>query len=198
MADNKDIVLFGHSFIRRLRDFSVRNRSPNLDLDQNKFPVIFHGKGGLSLNNFHTELDVLDFLKPAAVILDLGANDLDKFSAPDPVILAHKIYEAAVEIQKASSAICVFVVQAFHREKPRRADYESVLSLFNITLRNICKSNNNNIIYWHHRNLNGSWRLFLSNDGIHLNKEGNKRYARSMRGAVLQAEKLLSTQSRRH
>ena len=46
-----DVVIFGHSFVRKLREHSVVHKEYNLRLDPGRFRLIFHGIGGMTLKS---------------------------------------------------------------------------------------------------------------------------------------------------
>ena len=92
-----DIVVVGHSFVRKLRQFAVENGQHNLDLDRNHFRVFFHGRGGGNLINIYEEVDAVCNLQPCAVILDIGANDLDRKSRPCTVTVASNVVRFALD-----------------------------------------------------------------------------------------------------
>ena len=185
---NNEIVVFGHSLVRHLRDYTVRHHLHNLDLSADKYRVFLVGHSGLTVEKAFQEVDVVEHLQPATVVLDLGANDLDSCSDPQPHQVAQSVVEFALHLKLRSKAKVLYIVQAYHRYKPRRKNYEKVLPIFNKALFEWCKAHPDmGIIYYHHRNFNNNWQNYLSADGVHLNCEGNRRYYRSIRGAVLRA-----------
>ena len=184
------ILVVGHSLVRRLEQFSVEQNLYNLNLDPSRFRISFLGIGGLTIKNAIWHVNAIEELKPNAVILDLGTNDLDNREEPDAGFVAADIVEFANELLLHTKL--VYIVTAYHRARPRRADYEAVLPLFNSTLRRICRILQN-VHFWPLRNLTQNWENFLTADGVHLNAEGLPRYYRSIRGAVLHAEKTFSS-----
>lgn len=81
---SSDIVVFGHSFIRNLRSHVVQLGEFNLRLDSRHYRIIMHGVAGLTIEKADNESDVVISLAPEAIVLDLGSNDLDNVSQPDP------------------------------------------------------------------------------------------------------------------
>ena len=73
------VLLLGHSFIRRLRDFIVKN-SPtyNLNLNINTSVTIhWHGVGGRTIDKVRRfDLTEVERFKPDVVFLQIGTNDL--------------------------------------------------------------------------------------------------------------------------
>ena len=68
-------LVLGHSFVRRTRDYLHHRRDLNLQLHQFN-DIFYHGIGGYCVYNLWSELDVLEQLNPAVVLLDIGSNDL--------------------------------------------------------------------------------------------------------------------------
>ena len=185
-----EIIVFGHSLVRRLRDFTVQDKQYNLNLDKDVYSIFWVTRGGLHLENLDDEVETVKDLKPDALILDLGANDLDGKDA-DPQFVAKQVINLAVYLADLTKHGVVFVVQAYHRLKPRTENYETTLPVFNAYLKEGCEQatcEHYRIIYWPHRNLTQNWEQFMLPDGIHFNVTGLQRYRRSIRGAVLKAK----------
>jgi lysophospholipase L1-like esterase len=147
--------------------------------------------GGLTVTRAKWQINAIEELKPDAIILDLGANDIDSREYPDPEFLAADVGEFANWLLLHTTL--VYVVAAYHRLKPRRSNYEQVLPSFNNTLRRVCRGLRN-VIFWPHRNMTEDWQTFITADGVHLNHRGLPRYFRSIRGAALNARKTLVKQ----
>ena len=73
------VLILGHSFIKRLKQF-VQNNSNDFDLDfQISLPVLirWHGVGGRTVEKtLKFDTHVLHSFRPDVVILQLGSNDL--------------------------------------------------------------------------------------------------------------------------
>ena len=180
------VLVVGHSLVHRLEGFSIGQNNRNLGLDTSLFRVSYIGVGGLTVKNAIWQINSIEDLKPDAVILDLGANDLDNREEPDARFVAADIVEFSNWLLLHTKL--VYIVASYHRSRPRRADYEDVLPVFNNTLRRICRGLTN-VYFWPHRNMTQEWQGFMKTDGVHLNTEGLHRYYRSIRGAVLNASK---------
>ena len=178
------ILVLGHSFVNRLQQFSRQQQQHNLDLDAKNFHVSYLGISGLTLKRAFWQISAIDDLKPDAIFLDVGANDLDHTAEPDADFLAADVVEFANSLLLHTKF--VYITSAFHRLKPRRSDYERVLPAFNDTLRRACRGLQN-VAFWPHRNMTLDWQKYMAGDGVHLNNEGLRKYARSIRGAALKA-----------
>ena len=85
------VLILGHSFMRRLRDFIIKN-SPtyNLNLNINTSVTIhWHGVGGRTIDKvrrFDLTVTELERFKPDVVFLPIGTNDLtSRWSSPASV-----------------------------------------------------------------------------------------------------------------
>ena len=82
MADQRTLLILGHSFVRRLGDYlshSCHNGNPfgiNLGISDDFGTVIFHGVGGMTVAGLVEEVDLVRTIAPTAVILDVGTNNL--------------------------------------------------------------------------------------------------------------------------
>ena len=88
------VLVLGHSFVRRLREFAAQNHSGgpydlNLGLS-NICSIIFHGIGGRTVDKMiKHDLDKIRSAAPNIVVLELGSTDLcDKDSDPETTALS--------------------------------------------------------------------------------------------------------------
>ena len=177
------VLFLGHSFIRRLHDFLLRNFNTkiatNLSLEGD-LVIRWHGIGGRTISKTKAyDLHVVEEFAPNIVILQLGTNDLATTSAVETGSaiedLCRLLYESyGVEV------ICV--CQTLHRQDA--FSFNKQVDLLTKYLRVVLEPLSY-VIYWRHR---GFWRCksrFLARDGVHLNNRGHYKYFRSLRGAVL-------------
>ena len=182
-----DIVIFGHSFVTKLRNFSVENGDSNLRLDKEKFRIFMHGVSGLNLKHAPEESDVVVNLSPQIIILELGANDLDSRACPDPHQIAHAIFDFAQDLLTRSNANKIIISMVFPRSSPRRRDFNDQYCAYNAALHDLC-ANSHQVFSHPHQNMMSSWQDLLQ-DGVHFNKVGLPRYFRSIRGACFKSVK---------
>ena len=186
------VLILGHSFIRRLRDFIIKN-SPtyNLNLNINASVTIhWHGVGGRTIDKVRRfDLTEVERFKPDVVFLQIGTNDLThRGSSPasvgsaieDLVCLLH--HEYGVRLVCVGQTVKRRPVGTFNTNVQILAQYlQGVLEPLPFA------------IYWTHR---GFWQApcsYLSYDGVHLNKQGQHKLYRSVRGAVMHCLKRLTT-----
>jgi hypothetical protein len=88
-----DVVLLGHSFIRRLKDYMNNNHvNHNLRLHSARFMISCRGQGGLTIERLiHERSDLFCFLHTSSKIiyLQIGGNDLSSTSTD---IVANEVY----------------------------------------------------------------------------------------------------------
>lgn len=181
------VVVFGHSFVRRLRDFVVPKRQYNMDLID--VSVIFHGVGGLTLSGDAVlESQVAVDVDPSVIVVDLGANDLDSTTYIDPIQLAEDMLHFLIDLKNRSKVSSLVILQACHRTLPRRHDYNEVLPVYNGHLKQLCRDNAaQKIFFFPLKNMIEDWPKYLLSDGVHFNSNGMLRYFRNVRGAAIVA-----------
>lgn len=184
------ILILGHSFIRRLHDFLLRNFNTqiasNLSL-QGDLLIRWHGIGGRTvLKTRKYDLDIVKEFAPNVVILQLGTNDLTTTSAVETGSaiedLSRLLYESyGVEV------ICV--CQTIYRQDAPY--FNKQVNLLTKYLKVVLEPMPY-VLYWRHR---GFWHCksrVLARDGVHLNNLGHYKYFRSLRGAVLRCMRAFS------
>lgn len=200
------VLVLGHSFVRRLRDFLVNlsrangarritsHTWSNLNLDTQNFTVFYHGIGGLTIQKSYQELYIISELRPDVIFIQLGENDVDKSGASP-----HDIFSQVTQFTSAILSLCpntshVFWGQLLHRPVPRisPSKYSSKIHLVNKLIR---AAQSHNIHYWPHK---GLWKVpgdLFTSDGVHLNPRGHHKLARSIRGAILRYRALTAVRS---
>jgi hypothetical protein len=201
MADNNntEVVLLGHSFIRRLCAFMNKFAGfKNLRLNQWLINVVCRAKGGLTIPRLiHERPDLFTFNfngdSRSIVYLQLGGNDLSSSSGVD---VAKEVFSFANFLHHGLHCKVVIIGQLLWRDpsKSHRVDqdYNNRVVAANTTLLNYCNNMEAcpNVIFWRHH---GFWQdlSFICDDGVHLNDDGMEKYFRSVRSAVLHAQRLL-------
>lgn len=180
-------VVFGHSFVRRLKEYTREKHIVHLGMDPSVYFVILHGVGGLKVGGQAVqESQLVVDLEPSTIILDMGANDLDCVSAPSPVQVASDVFQFACDLKDASSAERIVLMQAYPRTSPRRYDYNTVLTQYNDHLSYLCSVSDHSMIYHKLTNIWQGWPDLLV-DGVHFNSTGIQKYFRNVRGAVIKS-----------
>ena len=179
--------LVGHSFPKRLKRYLNRTGSSMLKLTQVK--VFWRCVGGLKVNYFD-DVVIQDWIDkaPEIIVIDVGSNDLTNPEGPDPHQMALKLVQMMEQVQRAIGCEVVFVEQFFRvlQDESRMHWLNSRISKFNGYLYHLSR-NMSNMTFFRHRNLWQNWKQYIGRDGVHLSDEGNRRYARSYRGILMQA-----------
>ena len=87
------VMVFGHSFVRRLRSHVVPLGKSKQNLDLVSTDVLYC-IGGLCLSGeAYEESKVATGVGADAIVVDLGSNDLDCVQEPDPAELARTMFQ---------------------------------------------------------------------------------------------------------
>ena len=178
------IVIVGDSYVRRLGDYLRWNGTPNFNLRDER--VVFIGVGGASVRGrkrvIHQINEALGIRDVSLVYIHIGSNDLaDRSYSPDD--LAQDIRRLAAFVRCSSSQVQVIVGQIHRRLSLPDADYNRRVD------------HANNCLRFHLREMARISFLkipglihplpFIYSDGIHFNNEGNRRFYRGIRGALI-------------
>ena len=189
------VLIFGHSFIRRLAEYAIRTFGiyHNLGLDYNIANVHFHGIGGLTAERARYEdLHTIARYRPDLIYIELGSNDLCNVNNR-PETVGNTIYEFINDLLGLNTNLQGIVVgETIFREGrgiPRRIpNYNNNVILLNQYNRVVLNSENiPRTSVWRHRGLWNSRLATLNRDGVHLNELGMYRHYRSIRGAIIHA-----------
>jgi len=167
------ILILGHSFTRRLDNFVAAN--PNLDHRfsfGNVAKLKWHGVGGRTVaKTIQYDLPVIASFALDIVILQLGNNDLSQL---DPLVMGSSIEELVTTLHDRYDIKIVCVCQTLRGSDP----------VFNARVHALNKYLPYSF-FWGHRGFWNSSQGFLARDGVHLNRQGQFKFFRSLRGAVL-------------
>ena len=186
------VLILGHTFIRRLRDFIVKNVSDyhlNLNLT-GSVAVQWHGVGGRTIAKFR-QFDLGEVLRfrPDILFLQIGTNDLaQRGMSPLTVGSAVEDFVRLLHDEYGVCLICVGQTIRRHLVGNFNNNVQLLVQYLKTVLEPLPFA-----IYWTHR---GFWRAsssYLSYDGVHLNREGQHNFFKSIKGAVMQCLNRLMT-----
>ena len=187
-------LILGHSYIHRLNAYLHSPKNTNLlsntanhnitcigeggaFFDGRKYNCLRH-KGNLHLSSTNTQI----------LIVALGTNDLDRGMAPDKV--AWRLYLMAAGLQIEHHIRYVFIEQILYRDPVKFPDFNWRADAANEKVQHLVTNlSNTRVRYWEHRNFKNPRRPLICGDGVHLNQVGMAKYWRSLRGAILYAER---------
>ena len=182
------VLILGNSFIRRLRDFIVKN-APDYHLNLNltgSVAVQWHGVGGRTIAKVR-QFDLGEVLR--FVFLQIGTNDLaQRGMSPLTVGSAIEDFVRLLHDEYGVRLICVGQTLRRHLVGNFNNNVQLLAQYLKTVLEPLPFA-----IYWTHR---GFWRASsscLSYDGVHLNREGQHKFFKSIRGAVMQCLNRLPT-----
>ena len=163
------VLILGHSFIRRLRVFIIKN-SPTYNLNLNintSVTICWHGVGGRTIDKGRRfDLTEVERLKPDVVFLQVGTNDLTRRRS-SPASVGSAIEDLVCLLHTEDGVRLVCVGQTV--EKAPGWDFQ-------------CKCTNPGAvpsrglrtapfaIYWTHREFWRASSSYLSYDGVHLRR----------------------------
>ena len=193
---SKNIVVVGHSYISRLKDFVAHNTSSvAVKSDWGVAEYGFNipqliGIGGATIDTLVNRNVIAEIgsHQPVLVILQIGSNDLDNRHL-SPAFIGMKIYQFAVSIRQKTGAV-VYVCDPIRREMWRNFSEiqgNKRVSQAQEFLRAVCEDSDG-IFSWRHR---GFWNSRHNLDRVHLNLQGQITLYRSIRGAIVNAYKKL-------
>lgn len=192
-----NILLLGHSFIRRLDEAinstQCQQLHNNFGLAQSE--TQFCSQGGWKISedydNFISQVRSKLPTKPfpfLAAVVQIGGNDLCLKDC-SPLELASKIEDFAQWLRQECSVKVVFVCELFTRPRPRGIspeNYETLRSATNMYLATLLEDNIH-VKFWRHRRMFRSPKYIFGHDGTHLNTLGMKKYYESLKLAIILA-----------
>lgn len=182
------VVLFGHSFVRRFKEFlnDFVSTDLNVGLPESKFVLKCIGLGGLSLHQRRRVHSVDSVIRESdLVIIDIGSNDLCDLTY-SPEKLATDLVSYAAFLVEGLQVRTVVVTQILCRSKVPDAKYNGRVTQTNAELQRIIDGSNLPIVYWRHRGMWNCKECIFCPDGVHLsNSVGYPKYLRSMRDCII-------------
>jgi hypothetical protein len=187
------VAVLGHSFIRRLHeDFKQNSYPANYDLEE--CSVVHFGIGGFrvcdgdAVTYFSSKFgDFLRQVEPNIVLLQLGGNDVD--SVKSSLDIANRIEEITALIIQEYAVEKVVVCEIFTRARPTKvtSDLFEHKRLHSVSILQTLLDMHDKARFWKHRRLFYSQTPIFRKDGIHLNHNGQRRFYRSLRHAIMSA-----------
>ena len=187
-----NITIAGHSFVRRLNEYATYQFGSyhNMKIENSVANVTTIGISGLTIDKLlHQHMHRITTTNPQIVYIEIGSNDLCDPNG-DIRQIGLKIKEACKMLLRLGikKVIIGEIVFRFGRGIPRNVpDYNyKVLNLNRFLQVHLDSEAEPRLLFWRHKYV---WRsaLRLYIDGVHYNNDGNKRYFRSVRGALIKS-----------
>ena len=196
MDNTANILILGHSFVRRLQTFLTehhdRRAAHNMNLPHEN--ISFLGIGGRTVSKMLSfDLDKIKAFQPKVIILELGTNDLCVVGQR-PESVGSDIEHLVQVLHDHCGAEFIMVCLVIYRSAipPHVPDFSHKVDLLNKYLKAVLEP----LPYaeaWSHRGLQSPSIAVLCRDGVHGNAAGNYALYRSYRRAILFALKKLAT-----
>lgn len=185
------ILIFGSSLVKRLYFYLLDNRKKDnlFNLESGEHISVFGKSGGKIGKTEHLELleAQLQLHNHRNLILHIGGNDLDCLEADKKTVeeLVLRLLTLCTFLKAKYSLEKIYVCQLLPRTRTRDCPpeiFNELVCLFNKQLKHHLSSLPN-IVYW---KLKGLQDVTIDNfcDGVHLNKTGQHKYYKALRGAI--------------
>jgi len=188
------VLIAGSSHVRRLNDY-VEARQAFKNFDLHNINVEFYGiGGGRVMNSGHTSQinSKIQSSQPDHVVLHIGGNDLDVIQVNEQYCeeLVLKLVLLAETFISRHRLQSVTICELLPRQKTRHITVEKYNYFKKITNKFIKKElvAKSKIHFWKIKGVKESLEN-LFGDGVHFNDDGNLRYYRSIRGALINLSK---------
>ncbi|ESO96219.1 hypothetical protein LOTGIDRAFT_239367 [Lottia gigantea] len=165
------VAIVGHSFVRRLEEFSRDIKEPV----HPEHEISFHGKGGSKLDNIFGLINELP-KETKLVFIQSGGNDLSPHtSANDVAKKMLKVAERIIQVRE----IPVIVGTVFIRPNPRYQtpeDYDKMRIKINKEFRGMVQHKRKIVVGCHEKFFRKLRCSYMLEDGVHLNPVGQKAF----------------------
>ena len=179
------VLLFGHSFIRRLWDELQTQFDPWMDegFKLSKDAIVhLHGVGGRTVRKLiQYDLSVFSSLSLHAVTFEIGTNDLSDLR---PDVVGSEFEELIWLLLDSYAVLVIGVYEVIPRV--RAPIFNDAALILNQYLRGVLDPIPN-VFCWQHRAFSEPSRDLYLSDGVHVNSSGQYLLYCSYRGAILQA-----------
>ena len=190
MAEPRVLIL-GHSFIRRLREFvRLPTNALREDFDiTTPMNLRWHGIGGRTVAKvIRYDLEIVRQFSPDIVILQLGTNDISARSIRSALTVGSQLEDLTKLLHEQFGVTVVCVCQTIRRENAHlNVRIRTLTDYLRVVLHPLSFA-----FYWRHRGFWKTTQSFLLHDGVHLNQRGQFKLYRSLRGALIQSLKVFN------
>lgn len=183
-------AIIGASHVRRITEHLQKQRIYNYNLTRRLYDVVAFSEGGIRVcpddktpsdKRLGNYLDNAAVVKADVVVLLAGSNDVMAKNV-SPMNIANALFGAA-EYCLVAGARRVVICLLFPRKG--KAFNEQMNAVTRAILRVVRSGGDGRIRYWRSKGLWGKPSSFICGDGTHLNKMGQEKLYRSLRGAIM-------------
>ena len=150
--------------------------------------IHWHGIGGRTVaKTIMYDLQVVTFFQPDIVILQLGSNDL---TAHDPLHVGSAIDDFVRLLHVTYGVRLIYICQTLRSEADTRFNRNvNVLTQYLRVIKEFIPYAH----FWGHRGFWNAVHNFYARDGIHLDRGGQFKFYRRIRGVIFRSLRLLSS-----
>jgi len=191
-----DVLVLGHSFVRRLGEFCDKEDSyGNLKLYPHRFNIHFLGFGGAHIANLRAAIPNVWEMEPAIVVLQIGGNDIS-FTNQNATLIGQSILDFAKVLLQTPTVKQVVICKLHYRyqvpgQRRMPLQYNLCVDQINTHLGDLTRDIAQ-ITIQPHRGMFQNWQSLRAPDGIHLNALGMNKYFTSIRGSIIDAHNILT------
>ena len=153
--------------------------------------ISFYAVRGGTVRRFQSEasMNAMKRIAPQIIIFCLGGNDIDSSDA-HPLRVGMDLFQLASKLKHSIHGLRrVGFCQVVERKRWRQLSVEGgrvAVQDINEFLQAACVEHEC-FFYWEHKGLAFSRFNIFRTDGVHFSNYGNKKFFRSVRGAILRA-----------
>ena len=187
MQNKPHVIILGHSFVRRMKEFleSVNNKLTSIDFNlKDVARISIHGIGGGTVRKLRLlDLNNVVAKRPDFVLFEIGTNDLTTMS---PEIVAQEINTICDDLHAEFNVHKIVVSQIIYRKN--NPQFNKLVDTCNNLVSALIRDKSH-AHFWIHKGLKNPSLDILRRDGVHLNERGNYALYRNYRGAILHMQK---------
>ena len=202
-------MIIGHSYIRRLMQAMPGYPGPGmsnydrdqLDLERNfglaELLISYYGMPSATIDSLRRKIHDILRERPAIIAMQLGGNDFSGDDVADHTEVANKLIQLAKDLRQGHAEVVV-IGKLFYRKTsshlPTDAQvvrYNDKVKITNDELQANAKTLlEDKILVWNHKGCELMRDEIIGPDGTHLNQLGMKKFYKSIRGALITAQRL--------
>ena len=179
------VLVLGHSYVRRLRDYLVATDQVNFNLAMAGHSVKLYGLGGMTFPTLLQRLHSACSPGYDLAILDFGTNDIA--DGCDVDLLVDKAIAVAETLTTDYDVKQVVFMEIFPRKFGRYRTprlFNQNARAYNVRMRARVQDLPRIHVH-HHQGMVANCNQYLHDDGVHMNSIGMGKYAKSVRRAIL-------------
>ena len=200
-------MIIGHSYIRRLMQAMPGYPGvPSYDRDQNEmernfglaeFLISYYGMPSATIDSLQQKKHDILRERPAIIIMQVGGNDFSGDDLADHTEVANNLIKLAKDMRQGHAEVVV-IGKLFYRKTSRHLPtevqvikYNDKVKITNDELQAKAKILlDDKILVWNHKGRELMRDEIIGPDGTHLNQLGMKKFYKSIRGALITAQRL--------